>query len=193
MAITSGHLHYFHMFHLVYHAWDVFPSLLYLAAQSTLIIAAPSKDLGTGRRRREGRRKEEKGKREKKGGGRGRREREEEEGGEKRKEKEDTNITYKVLKITCNNLKAGMTKMSGAILWYDVLTSPSSVSATVCIPPQVTWITLLLARGPPTGNGFFLSITSSPRPSCPTSPWPSIITWGGVRCEGMGGLKRDLN
>ena len=87
VAITSGHLHYFHMFHLVYHAWDVFPSLLYLAAQSTLIIAAPSKDLGTGRRRREGRRKEEKGKREKKGGGRGRREREEE-GGEKRKEKE---------------------------------------------------------------------------------------------------------
>ena len=166
-------------------------SILRPRAPSSLQPQVKTWEQGEEGGREEGRRRKgrERRKEEGEGGERGRRRREERK--ERRRKTPTSLIKFSRWLVTISKL--GWQKKSGAILWYDVLTSPSSVSATVCMPPQVTWITLLLARGPPTGNGFFLSITSSPRPSCPTSPWPSIITRGGVRCEGMGGLKRDRN
>ena len=121
VAITSRHLDYFHMSHLVYHARGVFPSLLYLAAQSTLIVAAPSKDLGGGRGRRKGgeRRKEEGEGGEGEGGGREGGEKEEREERREREERGRRNEGERRKEygdINSNNLKAGMTKKSGAIL-----------------------------------------------------------------------------
>lgn len=43
----------------------------------------------------------------------------------------------------------------------------------MCIPPAST-CTIISGSG--TRAGFFLSITSSPRPSWPTSPCPSVST-----------------
>ena len=45
---------------------------------------------------------------------------------------------------------------------HHPLTFPSSLKATVCIPPHTTCTTLTPSKAPPTGCGFFRSINSSP-------------------------------
>lgn len=55
----------------------------------------------------------------------------------------------------------------------NVITSPSSVTATECIPPQVTWIKFTPST-PLIGAALLRSKISSPRPSCPTSPVPMV-------------------
>ena len=49
------------------------------------------------------------------------------------------------------------------------LTSPASVTATVCIPPHMTCKNSTSSTSL-MGAGLFRSRISSPRPSCPTSP-----------------------
>lgn len=59
-----------------------------------------------------------------------------------------------------------------------VLTFPDSARHTVCIPPASTCT--IFSGSPLTKAGFFLSMMFSPRPSWPTSPWPSVRTIPGV-------------
>ena len=82
-------------------------SILRPRAPSSLQPQVKTWKQGEGGRREEGRRRKgrERRKEEGEGGERGRRREE-----RKERRRKDTNITYKVLKITCNNLKAGMTK-----------------------------------------------------------------------------------
>lgn len=60
---------------------------------------------------------------------------------------------------------------------YDCsLTLPVSLRQTVCMPPAAT---CTMPSGSVRRAGFFRSMMSSPRPSWPTSPWPSTRTCPG--------------